>query len=402
MSSQTASALASIQWSENDLPRSALWRSERNLSPPKTVLVTDDQISADEAYGLAGQGVGMLWRSDFQNARQLLIALAARADRRARQRLPATAGRLEPPRAADLFHRVRQARAQRARTLGMLLIELDADYGIALRRAPVVREACLHAWGPAGGPVVLSLRELLGVIGAHQWLLRGIELPAIGGRIHPHYGVFAPTRAEYVDLVATTPLPAACLKPGATVFDIGTGTGVLAAVLARRGAPHIIATDTDPRAIACAKDNIARLGLASRIALQQCNVFPDGRADLVVCNPPWLPARPGSPLERGIYDDDSTMLRGFVSGLAEHLNPAGEGWLILSDLAEHLGLRTRADLLALFDSAGLELAGHHDIRPRHPKAADPNDPLHHARRLERTSLWRLRQKLGHDRLNGGR
>ena len=378
-----------IRWNEGDTARCALWRSERGLPPPKAVIATDDRISADEAYGLAGQGIGMLWRSDFQNARQLLVALAARADRRARQRWPGATGRLEPAAAAQLFHRVRQARAQRARTLGMLLIELDADYGIALRRAPAVREACLHAWGPAGGSTVLSLRELMGVIGAHQWLLRGIEHPAVGGRIHPHYGVFSPTRAEYVDLVATTPLPATMSRPGATVFDIGTGTGVLAAVLARRGATRIVATDADPRAIACAKDNIARLGLASRIELQQCDVFPEGHADLIVCNPPWLPARPGSPLERGIYDSDGAMLHRFVAGLARHLNPGGEGWLILSDLAEHLGLRTREDLLAMFESAELALVDRLDIRPRHPKAADPDDPLHPVRRLERTSLWRL-------------
>jgi SAM-dependent methyltransferase len=386
-----------IRWEEAGVERSALWRSERGLPPPKTVLATDDRISADEAYGLAGQGIGMLWRSDFQNARQLLVALAARADRRARQRSPAVPGPLAPAAAAEHFHRVRQARSQRARTLGMLLIELDADYGIALRRSPAVREACLHAWGAAGGSTVLSLRELMGAIGAHQWLLRGIDLPAVGGRIHPHYGVFAPTRAEYVDLVASSPLPAVLSSPAATVFDIGTGTGVLAAVLARRGVARVIATDTDPRAIACARENITRLGLGSRIEIQQAELFPDGRADLVVCNPPWLPARPGSPLERGIYDEDGAMLRGFVSRLAAHLNPDGEGWLILSDLAEHLGLRTRACLLGLFESAGLEVAGRKDVRPRHPKAADPGDPLHQARRLEQTSLWRLRLRQSPDR-----
>ncbi len=356
------------------------------------MLPTDDRIRADEAYGLAGQGVGLLWRSDFQNARQLMVALAARADRRVRPgQMPGRAsGGGVVLGTAETFNRIRQARAQRARTLGMLLIELDADYRSALRRAPDVREACLHAWGPAQGATVLSLRELMGVIGAHQWLLRGIELPAVGGRIHPHYGVFAPTRSEYIDLIAGAPWPTTLREPIRLVFDLGTGTGVLAAVLARRGIARVIATDNDPRAIACARDNLNRLGLSRQVELQQGELFPEGRADLVVCNPPWLPARPGSSLERGIYDEGGAMLRGFVGGLADHLNPGGEGWLILSDLAEHLGLRSREQLLALFDSAGLEVAGRQDIRPRHPKSADPSDPLHHARRLEQTSLWRLR------------
>jgi len=378
-----------LAWDEAGETRTASWQSERGTPPPKNVIATDDRITANDAYGLACQGVGMLWRSDFQNARQLLTALASRVDRKAAQgRSQGASGAIT----ADTFNRVRQARSQRARTLGMLLIELDADYGIALRRAPDVKAACLHAYGPATGPMVLSLRELLGVIGAHQWYVRGIGIPAAGGHIHPHYGVFTPTRGEYIDLLARAPWPAGPERVG-LAFDIGTGTGVLAAVLARRGALRVVATDTDPRAIACAADNIHRLGLSKQIQVMQTAFFPEGRADLVVCNPPWVPARPGSPLERGIYDENGSMLQGFLNGLAEHLTPEGEGWLILSDLAERLGLRSRETLLAQFEAAGLSVAGRHDIRPQHPRSFDAGDPLHAARRAEMTSLWRLRAAL---------
>jgi len=327
----------------------------------------------------------MLWRSGFQNARQLLVAMAARADRKSARRGPAS-DRSVPP--AQQFNLVRQARAQRARTLGMLLIELDADYGIALRRAPDVREACVQAFGPATESTVLSLRELLGVIGAHQWRLRGIEVEPAGGRIHPHYGVFAPTRSEYVDLVAETPLPAG-LGPDSIAFDIGTGTGVLAAVLARRGFGRVVATDVDARALACAADNFARLGLSERVTLSACDLFPSGQADLIVCNPPWVPARAQSPLEQAVYDDNCQMLKGFLAGARAHLLPAGEAWLILSDLAEHLGLRTRAELLQWIEAGGLRVVQRLDTRPQHGKSQDPDDPLHAARAAEVTSLWRL-------------
>ena len=83
------------------------------------------------------------------------------------------------------------------------------------------------------------------------------------------------------------------------------------------------------------------------------------------------------------------MLLGFLAGLTEHLLPGGEGWLILSDLAEQLGLRTRAELLAAVDGAGLHVLGRVDIRPKHPKATDASDSLHAARAKEVTSLWRL-------------
>ncbi|HET9651877.1 MAG TPA: class I SAM-dependent methyltransferase, partial [Usitatibacter sp.] len=297
----------------------------------------------------------------------------------------------KPAEDVSAFNLERQARAQRARTLGMLLVPLEADYTIALRRAPDIREACIEAYGPPapdGETSLVALREVLGLIGAHEWRRKGIEIRALAGRIHPHYGVFTPIRSEYVDLVAQAPLPAA-IKTASIAFDIGTGTGVLAAVLARRGIQRVIATDMDARALACARENVERLGLARQVEVLQADLFPAGRAALVVCNPPWVPARPSSPLERGIYDPESRMLTRFLGGLASHLEGGGEGWLILSDLAERLGLRSREELLGWIESAGLTVVDRLDARPMHPRSTDASDPLHEARKAEVTSLWRL-------------
>ena len=364
-----------VIWAEAGETRSALWRSESGAPPPTRVVVADDRMTADTAYRLACDGTALLWRGDFQNARQLLQALARRADRKP-LKTSATP--------AEAFHLHRMTQAQRARALGMLLLPLEGDYGIPLRRAPDVRQACAEAYGPGEAPSVISLRELLGLIGAHEWRKKGVEIPALEDRIHPHYGVFSPVRGEYVGLVAEAPLPSRALA-----FDIGTGTGVLAAVLARRGVARVVATDQDPRALACARENLARLGLTEQVEVVQADLFPEGRAPLVVCNPPWVPARANAPIEHAVYDPESRMLRGFISGLAAHLEPGGEGWLVLSDLAEHLGLRTRAELLALFDGAGLKVVGRLDARPHHPRASDATDPLHAARAAELTSLWRL-------------
>jgi len=371
------SAFPVISWSEAGEQRAARWRSEAAVPPPKRVAIADDRMNADAAYKLACEGTALLWRGDFQNARQLLQALARRIDRRPKKpRAPASA--------AEAFHLHRAAQAQRARILGMLLLPFDAGHTIPLRRAPDVHLACEEAYGIADEPYVASLRELLGLIGAHEWRKKGVDIPALGERIHPWYGVFSPVRGEYVDLVAQAPLPAKTLA-----FDIGAGTGVLSAVLARRGVARIVATDQDERALGCARDNLQRLGLQARVELQQTDMFPAGRAPLIVCNPPWVPARPSSPVEHAVYDPDSRMLRAFLDGLAAHLEPGGEGWLILSDFAEHLGLRTREELLGWIAQAGLKLVGKLDVRPRHPKASDAEDALHAARAAEVTSLWRL-------------
>ncbi|MGW7681956.1 methyltransferase [Kribbella sp. NPDC054772] len=320
------------------------------------VITVDDSISADRALRLIERGSTLLWEGDFQNAKQLLSALG--------RRLPATSG--------GSFHDQRRRQAERVRILNSLCLRL-VDHHIALRRAPDVRAACADAYGPPDGERLVPLRELLGVIGAHQLRLRGVDVPTLGERIHPRYGVFAPTRSEYVDLVADCPLPAT-----GTAFDIGTGTGVLAAVLARRGVQRVVATDNNPRAVECARENLRRLGVTAEVV--ETDLFPPGRADLIVCNPPWIPARPMTVLDHAVYDEDGRMLRAFLAEVADHLEPDGEVWLILSDLAQVLGLRRPGELDEMFRAGGLRVVGREDVVPRHRRARDG----------ETTSLWRLR------------
>lgn len=371
-------APVNIRWEENGSVHEAQWRSENGSPPPKRVVIADDTTTADAAWRLACEGTALLWRGDFQNARQLLQAMARRADQKKKK-----AAVLKN--ITEAFHLHRQSQLQRARTLGMLLIPVGTGHVIPLRRAPDAAEACAEAYGGCDHAYVVSLRELQGVIGAHEWRKKGVAIPALGGQhIHPHYGVFSPVRGEYLDLVAAAPLPSTALA-----FDIGTGTGVIAALLAQRGVNKVIATELNPRALACARENVARLGLSDRIEITETDLFPQGQAPLIVCNPPWLPGAANSLLDQAIYDPDSRMLLGFLKGLKAHLSPGGEGWLILSDLAEHLGLRGRDFLLQAIADAGLAVLERMDIRPRHGKAGDVSDHLHAARAAEVTSLWRL-------------
>jgi methylase of polypeptide subunit release factors len=371
--------------------------SDSAVSPSPTFsspFVIDDQTTADAAYRMAREGKALLWRGDFHNARQLLQAMARRVDKRFASPSAQRADRQLPAQSMkETFDQHRLAQGQRAAILNLLLIPFEADYRIPLRRAPDVRQACIEAYGEwhadeSSPRWLIPLRELQGIIGAHEWRKKGVPVAALNARIHPHYGVFAPVRGEYVGLVNDAPLPAA-LNDLSLAFDIGTGTGVLAAVLARRGITRVIATDQNPRALACAVDNLTRLGLAGQVTVMPADLFPAGRAPLIVCNPPWVPAQPNSALDEAIFDPDSRMLRGFLTGLSAHLTPGGEGWLVLSDIAEHLGLRTRDELLAMIASAGLTLAGRLDVRPTHRRASDTSDPLHAARAAEVTSLWRL-------------
>ena len=384
-----------IHWDEVGKSGSARWHSENAIKPHQKVILADDTLTADLAYRSACEGTAMLYRGDFQNARQLLQALVRRVDKPSKKSTRVDRVVKEKAKSPlDIFNLHRLAQSQRARVLGMVLIQINADHTIPLRRAPDVSQACLEAYGEQTEPYVISLRELLGVISAHEWRKKGVPVLARDDeeiRIHPHYGVFSPIRGEYIELVLKAPLPSAIQK-NSIAFDIGAGTGVLSVVLAMREIKQIIATDLDDRAIACAKENIARLGLSSQIEVLKTNLFPEEKAALIVCNPPWLPARPSSSLEHAVYDPESQMLKGFLENLKDHLLMGGEGWLILSDLAEHLGLRTREDLLAWIRDAGLEVTGRVDTKPQHQKVFDKTDALYVARAKEVTSLWRLHVK----------
>lgn len=379
-----------VQWQDNGTTRNTLWLSESNQPPPVRIVTVDDQTTADAAYRLACEGTSMLWRGDFHNARQLLQALTRRIER-SEQRKASKAAQFGKPVSdtaviANLFHQQRLVQAQRARVLSRLLLELDAGYVSRLRRAPEFSAACTAAFGELGESCLMSFRDLQGALGAAQWREKGVPISALDISIFPHYGVFAPTRHEYVQLLLDAPLPAV----HDLAFDIGTGTGLLAIILAQRGVKQVVATDLNPRALACAADNLQRLELAS-VALQQADLFPTQQplANLIVCNPPWLPAKPSSPLEYAVYDAKSAMLRGFLQDAGKHLAPQGEVWLILSDLAEHLQLRTREALLDWFAEAGLTVKYRLDTQPKHGRSQDESDPLYAARSAEVTSLWCL-------------
>ena len=379
-----------VQWQDNGTTRNTLWLSESNQPPPARIIMVDDQTTADEAYRFACEGTSMLWRGDFHNARQLLQALTRRIERTEQRKISKAAKSGKPVTDTavipNIFHQQRLVQAQRARVLSRLLLELDAGYVSRLRRAPELSAACTAAFGELDESCLISFRDLQGALGAAQWREKGVLINALELSIFPHYGVFAPTRHEYVQLLLDAPLP----DNHELAFDIGTGTGLLAIILAQRGVKQVVATDLNPRALACAADNLQRLELTS-VELQQADLFPTQQplANLIICNPPWLPAKPSSPLEYAVYDAKSAMLRGFLQGASKHLAPQGEVWLILSDLAEHLQLRTREELLGWFAEAGLTVKHRLDTQPKHGRSQDTTDPLHAARSAEVTSLWRL-------------
>ncbi|MCP3060386.1 class I SAM-dependent methyltransferase [Myxococcus sp. K38C18041901] len=350
------------------------WRSESDEPSPARLHPVDDRLSADTALKRVRRGEFLQYSGDFHNAKQLLGALGRRLERASNARTPLEAFRAE-----------RRARQLEHETLSRIVVSLDRDYRLTLARAPDVALACRQVWGePETEFTVVPLKQLLGMLGATEWRRKGLSVPGLTGLIHPHYGVYLPTRTDYVELLLSLP----SLK-GPRVFDIGTGTGVLSFLLLQRGASSVQATDIDSRAVACARENAERLGLRKSFQVTEGDLFPEGKADLVVCNPPWIPEPPKNRVDRAVFDEDNQFLRRFLEGLPNALTPGGEGLLILSDLAVLLGLRPQGWLQEEFARCGLTVKWSRSTAARHSKSKDTSDPLHMARSREVTTLYCL-------------
>ncbi len=351
-----------------------IYRSESDEPAPAQLSLVDDRLTAAVALQRVRKGEYLEYTGDYQNAKQLLGAMSRRL-----------VSKGKPGTALEAFRAERRNRQKEHEALSRILVRLDPSYRLSLPRAEDVAQACRWVWGePKGRETLVALKTLLGILGASQWRREGLAVPGLEGKLRPHYGVFLPTRTEYLELLHELPS-----QKGKRVFDIGCGTGVLSFLLLQHGAASVVATDLDARSVACAQDNARRFGVEERFEAREADLFPAGKADLVVCNPPWIPEPPKNRVDRAVFDEGSEFLRRFLHELPAHLNLGGEGLLILSDLAVLLGLRPAGWFAEQLQSAGLVIKWQKAKAAKHGKAKDRDDPLHAARSKELTTLYCL-------------
>jgi SAM-dependent methyltransferase len=359
------------------------WLGDGTLPPGSLLQIAGDQTTAQDALRHLRHD-WLVFRGNYKNARQLLSALGRRlARRRENAQTP-----------LELFRAQRLSRQQEHETLSRLLVELDSSYELSLASAAAVAEACRWRWpaptspfasaevGPTPG--LIPLRQLLGIVSAYEWYRKGLEVAGLHARLHPHYGVFTPTRGVYPELLRAIPNPV-----GRRVFDIGAGTGVLGFLLLERGAARVVATDIDPAAVASAREDAMGLGFADRFEARELDLFPEGRADIIVCNPPWLPEAVRGRLDAAVFDPESRFLGRFLTGLPTHLESNGLGCLLISNLAELLGLRSGDYLSKEIERAGLRIAWKKEAPAAHPRSQDTEDRLHAVRSKEVVTLYGL-------------
>ncbi len=128
------------------------------------------------------------------------------------------------------------------------------------------------------------------------------------------------------------------LKPGMTVVDVGTGSGILAEAAVKLGAGKVWANDNDPDAVAVARENFERAGVEVSLSIGSADAFPENLADIVVANisPAWI-ADLAADWVRILKSDGVAILSGFEASDIPRVSAALEaaGALIAGEFGEH-------------------------------------------------------------------
>lgn len=236
----------------------------------------------------------------------------------------------------DDFKTYKKKRADFRYASNNLLVLVENDL-IALRKSPEI--GWLKILYPDLEKFLLPFPQIQGLNSSWQWYNRGIQYPVLKKKLFPWYGTYFPTRFDHLKLFNKW------LKnyPGGknTALDIGTGCGVLAFQLLQHGFEHVMATDISPNAVISVMENAKLRGVEDHLEVRRSDLFEgcDRKADVIVFNPPWLPA--GSDvtgLDRAIYYEPELFER-FFKDAGDFLSKKGRIVLFFSNLGRTEGMQ---------------------------------------------------------------
>ncbi len=152
----------------------------------------------------------------------------------------------------------------------------------------------------------------------------------------------------------------------ARVLDLGTGSGaIIVTLLAERPDAEGVTVDISSGALAVARANAGALGVAGRLALLEGDWFSPvtGRFDLIVSNPPYIPARDIPALSPDVRNFDPALaLVGGVDGLDPYRIIAAQAPRHLAakgHVAVEIGAGQEADVTRIFGDRGYAVTGRH-------------------------------------------
>ena len=252
--------------------------------------------------------------------------------------------------------------AERRRKLHRLLLLAQGDDLIDVQCPP--ETTGLQEWlqEPTGDRVfLLPLRRFQRILTDMRRAREGIFIESLGGAI---------TILPHVYVPADQSVPAmfmeyAHLMKGKRVLDMGTGAGILAFLAARFGAASVLATDSNPNAVANARLNAGRLALDDVVEVRgPADLFDSVRGesfDVILFNAPWIQGQPQTLYDTANYDPGYRVLDGFLRGVPVHLASGGVVLLQYSDVSQRKGENSMGHLEDSVTANGLRIAGRQSI-----------------------------------------
>lgn len=250
----------------------------------------------------------------------------------------------------------------RRRKLHRLLFLARGDELVEMSNPPDTTG--LQEWleEPTGDKLFLiPIRRLQRILTDMRRAAEGIPIPALGGTITilPH--VYVPADASVPGMFADY----SELMKNRRVLDMGAGTGVLAILAAKLGAKQVVATDSNPRAVANARLNAKRLGVESIVDVRgPADLFdsvPGERFDIVLFNAPWIQGEPLTIYDTANYDPGYRVIDAFFRAVSIHLAPDGVILLQYSDISRRETGGSITHLHSLLAGNGFRVAASRNI-----------------------------------------
>lgn len=234
---------------------------------------------------------------------------------------------------------------------------------------------------PELGDFALPLIEAQELYGAWRRYEQGVHLAVLGRRLHPFYGTYLPTRTEHLELFATW---LSGWSGGLErAIDVGTGSGVLALLLARNGFEEVLATDTNPNAVESVRREVQRPPAMPQVRPELTSLLGEGTeaVDLVVFNPPWVEGPVESFLDLALSYEPG-LFETFFDQAHQRLSPEGRIALIFSTVGSLLSEEGPHPIEAELERGRFVRVDHRQRRIKPPKGSG-------RRTRERVEIWEL-------------
>jgi hypothetical protein len=286
------------------------------------------------------------------------------------------------------FKEQREYRSAYHKLSNLILIEI-VDQKLFVKKSPTI--GWLEEFYPDNNNFLLTFPQVQGLNSSWQWHQNGITIPVLRNKVHPYYGTYFPTRFEHLEVFDNW------LKrykgPKKSAIDVGVGSGVLSFQMIKHGFQKVFGTDINPNAIVGLTKFMGDTKLSRKIDLDLAPLFGkfEKQTELIVFNPPWLPAsfNPEN-IDGAIYYNEK-LFTDFFAGAKQRLLPEGKLVLLFSNLAQITNL-TKEHPIEKELAEGGRFQLENTFKKRVKNASNKTNRDSHWRSLEEVELWVLTNK----------